>query len=159
MLKLRKPSILVVNWVSSWFSFFLNAFTAATYIFTACKTTIITLDPCALNPEIQHFIVRFNKNFITLHTPLKEGVCKHTQNYITKFCANLYASEAHAPGTSDKRDVGRASPLGSWRPWTPTWPNPYPWQKSRKPSPPSAKARPQGTMESQHNSFKNMWMR
>jgi hypothetical protein len=44
-------------------SFFLSASTAATYIFTApsCTTTIITLEPCALNAEFQHFIPRFNK--------------------------------------------------------------------------------------------------
>ncbi len=43
-------------------SFFLSAFTAATYIFTTppCTTTIITLDPCALNAEFLHFILRFN---------------------------------------------------------------------------------------------------
>jgi hypothetical protein len=44
-LKLRKPLILMVNWVSSCLSFFLSASTAATYIFPAptCTTTIITL--------------------------------------------------------------------------------------------------------------------
>jgi hypothetical protein len=49
--KLRKPSILIVNWVSSYLSFFLSSSTAATYIFTApnCTTTIIGLEPCALN--------------------------------------------------------------------------------------------------------------
>jgi hypothetical protein len=43
--------------------FFLSASTAATYIFTAptCTTTIISLEPCALNAEFQHFILRFNK--------------------------------------------------------------------------------------------------
>jgi hypothetical protein len=42
-MKLRKPSILIVNRVSSCLSFFLSASTAATYIFTApnCTTTII----------------------------------------------------------------------------------------------------------------------
>jgi hypothetical protein len=57
--KLRKPSILVINWVSSCLSFFLSAFTAATYIFTApnCTTTIISLELCALNGEYQHFIL------------------------------------------------------------------------------------------------------
>ncbi len=46
--KLRKPSILVVNWVSSCLSFFLSASTAATYIFTAPNwtTTIISLTSC-----------------------------------------------------------------------------------------------------------------
>jgi hypothetical protein len=36
---------------------------AATYIFAAptCTTTIITLEPCALNAEFQHFTPRFNK--------------------------------------------------------------------------------------------------
>jgi len=39
---------------------------AATYLFTAptCTTTIITLQPCALNAEFQHFILRFNKIFL-----------------------------------------------------------------------------------------------
>jgi hypothetical protein len=36
-IKLRKPSVLVVNWVSSCLSLFLSASTAATYIFTAPK--------------------------------------------------------------------------------------------------------------------------
>jgi hypothetical protein len=53
-MKLIKPSILVVNWVSSWLSFTLSASTAATHIFTApnCTITIISLKPCALNAEI-----------------------------------------------------------------------------------------------------------
>jgi hypothetical protein len=57
-MKLRKPSIYVVNWVSACLSFFLSASTAATYIFTApnCTTTIINLESCALNAEYQHFI-------------------------------------------------------------------------------------------------------
>jgi len=44
-------------------SFFLSASTAATKIFTAptCTATIIPLELCALNAEIQHFILRFNK--------------------------------------------------------------------------------------------------
>jgi hypothetical protein len=60
-MELRKPSILVVNWVSSCLSFFLSASTAATYIFTAPNyaTTVINLGNCALNAEFQHFIVRF----------------------------------------------------------------------------------------------------
>ncbi len=62
-MKLRKLSILVVNWVSSCLSFFLSASTAATYIFTAPNgtTTIITLELCALNAEFQHFILRLIK--------------------------------------------------------------------------------------------------
>jgi hypothetical protein len=42
---------------------FVSASTAATYIFTAptCRTTIITLEPCALNAEFQHFMLGFNK--------------------------------------------------------------------------------------------------
>ncbi len=44
-------------------SCFLSASIAATYIFSApsCTTTIITLEPCALNAKFQHFILRFNK--------------------------------------------------------------------------------------------------
>jgi hypothetical protein len=40
-------------------------------VFTApiCTTTIITLEPCALNAEFQHFIPRFNKT-----SSLKEGI-------------------------------------------------------------------------------------
>ncbi len=54
---------MVVNWDSSPLSFSLSAFTAFTYIFTAptCTTTIISLKPCALNADFQHFILRFNK--------------------------------------------------------------------------------------------------
>ncbi len=42
---------------------FLNASTPATDIFTAptCTTTIITLQPCALNAEFQHVISRFDQ--------------------------------------------------------------------------------------------------
>jgi uncharacterized membrane protein len=58
-IQLREPSILMVNWVSSCLSFFLSASTAATYIFTAPTSTnaIISLEPCALNAEFQHFIL------------------------------------------------------------------------------------------------------
>jgi hypothetical protein len=67
--KLVFPPILVVNWISSPLSFLLSASTAATYIFTAptCTTTIITLGPCALNAEFQHFIQRFNKLPLLYH--------------------------------------------------------------------------------------------
>ncbi len=46
------------------------------YIFTAptCTIPTITLEPCAVNAEFQHFILRFNKNFLTLQIPLKEGM-------------------------------------------------------------------------------------
>jgi hypothetical protein len=27
----------------------------------ACTTTLITLEPCALNAEFRHFVLRFNK--------------------------------------------------------------------------------------------------
>jgi hypothetical protein len=39
---------------------FLSASTAATDIFTA-PTCTITLEPCAINAEFQHFILRVNK--------------------------------------------------------------------------------------------------
>jgi hypothetical protein len=76
-MKLGKPSILVGNRVSSCLSFFLSdsASTVATYIFTApnCTTTIISLEPCALNAELQHFILRFI-NVFSLRIPMKEGI-------------------------------------------------------------------------------------
>jgi hypothetical protein len=45
------------------------------YIFTDpnCTTTIVSLEPCALNAEYQHFILRFIKMSFTLWIPLKEG--------------------------------------------------------------------------------------
>ncbi len=53
----------MINWVFSCLYFFQSAFTAATYIFTAtaCRATIISLAPCALNAEFHNFISRFNK--------------------------------------------------------------------------------------------------
>jgi len=64
-LKLVFSSTLVLNWVSSSLSFFLSAYLHCCniYIFTAptCTTTIITLEPCALNAEFQHFVPRFSK--------------------------------------------------------------------------------------------------
>ncbi len=57
----------MVNWVSSLLSFFLlSTYAATTYIFTAptCTSTIIILEPCALNAEFQHFILRFHKIFV-----------------------------------------------------------------------------------------------
>jgi hypothetical protein len=68
-MKLRKPSILVVNGVSSSLSFFLSASTAATYILTAPNFTT-TIETCALNAGYQHFILRFIKNVFTLQIPL-----------------------------------------------------------------------------------------
>jgi hypothetical protein len=34
----------------------------------------LTLEPCALNAEFQHLILRFNKISFTLRIPLKEGI-------------------------------------------------------------------------------------
>jgi hypothetical protein len=50
----------------------LSASTVATYISNTPKsrTTIIALEPCALNAEFQHFILRLNKIFL----PLKKGI-------------------------------------------------------------------------------------
>jgi hypothetical protein len=36
--------------------------------------TIIGLKSCALNSEFEHFILRFNKGFIILQIPMKEGI-------------------------------------------------------------------------------------
>jgi hypothetical protein len=105
-MKLRKPSILVVNWVSSSLSFFPSASTAVTDIFTApnCTTTITSLEHRALNAEFQHFTLRFNKNVFTLWIPLKEGIgCEggrktrwrqgyFTDNSIGCLISNLYTT-------------------------------------------------------------------
>jgi hypothetical protein len=55
------------SWVSPCLSFILSASTAArpTWIFTAptaptCTATSISLETCALNAEIQHFVLRFS---------------------------------------------------------------------------------------------------
>jgi hypothetical protein len=44
----------------------MSASAPATYIFSipTCTTTIITLEPCTLNAEFQHFILNFNKVFL-----------------------------------------------------------------------------------------------
>ncbi len=75
-MELRKPSILVVNCVSSCLTFFLSTSTSATYIFTApnCTTTIIILEPCALNAEYEHFILRFIKMSLLCRYFVKEGI-------------------------------------------------------------------------------------
>ncbi len=83
--------------------------TAATYIFTAptCTTTIITLKPCSLNAEFQYFIARFNKNFLTLQIPLKEGLEGETEHDFTdnsnirnfgRISLYLYGPENQGPG-------------------------------------------------------------
>ncbi len=62
--------MLVVNRVSP-VLLFLSASTVAAYIFTAptCIARIISLEPCALNFDFQHFIPRFNKNFLLFGYP------------------------------------------------------------------------------------------
>ncbi len=64
-----------VNWVSYRLSSFLSASTAATYIFTApnSTTTIVSLEPCALNAEFQHFILRFIKISLLYRYRWKRG--------------------------------------------------------------------------------------
>ncbi len=41
---------------------------------STCTTIIITLEPCAINVEFQHSMLRLNKNFLTLQIPLEEGM-------------------------------------------------------------------------------------
>jgi hypothetical protein len=45
----------------------------AVYIFTAptCKATMISLEPCALNADVQHFIPKFKKIFLLYGYPWK----------------------------------------------------------------------------------------
>jgi hypothetical protein len=57
VVKLRKPSILIV------LSFILSFLFPERLHYTTCTITVITLTPCALNVEFQHFILRFNKKF------------------------------------------------------------------------------------------------
>jgi hypothetical protein len=54
----------------------LHCSAASTYIFTGrtCPVTIITLEPCALNDEFQHFILRFNKISLLCLYHWKEGI-------------------------------------------------------------------------------------
>jgi hypothetical protein len=76
-LKLVFPPILVVNWVSSCLSFFLERLHCLLHdIFNAptWTTTIIILKPCALYAEFQHFILRFSKISLLLQILLKEGI-------------------------------------------------------------------------------------
>ncbi len=63
-----------MKWVSPCLSFFFSASTVAAYIFTAptCKA-IISLEPCALNADFQHFIPRFNKICLLWWIPQKKG--------------------------------------------------------------------------------------
>jgi len=101
-MNLRKPSILVVNWVSSYLSFFLSATTAATYIFTAanCTTTIISLEPCPLNAEYDHFILSCSISYWdllkckiyfpdTAERGFRGWKEAQTQGYFTDNCSNL----------------------------------------------------------------------
>jgi hypothetical protein len=54
----------------------MSASTAATYIFIApnCTTTIIGIEPRALNAGFQRFVLRFNKMSLLLPIPLKWGI-------------------------------------------------------------------------------------
>jgi hypothetical protein len=82
----------------------MSACTAATYIFTAPTcTTIITLEPCALNAEFQHFIPRFNKISL-LCRPLKERIGGETEG---DFKDNSNVSKSLAIETMERQ-------LGYW---------------------------------------------
>jgi len=64
-----RTSIFVVNFLTL-FLFIFNTSTIIAYIFTAltCKVVIIIFEPCALNANFQHFILRFNKFPYILNT-------------------------------------------------------------------------------------------
>jgi len=74
--KLRKPSIFVINWFSSCLSFFQSASPAPTYIFTThtCTTSIITLEPCALNADISAYHTEILKKFHYFADTTERGV-------------------------------------------------------------------------------------
>jgi hypothetical protein len=71
-MKLRKPSILVVNWVPYCLSFCLSPSTAAPHIFTApdCTTSVTSRKPRGINAKFQHFVLRFNKLFLLCYTTM-----------------------------------------------------------------------------------------
>jgi hypothetical protein len=64
------------SWVSPCLSFFSSVPLHYCYIYIhwsyLSTRTVIRLEPCALDAEFQHFILSFNKNFITLQIPLKQ---------------------------------------------------------------------------------------
>jgi len=61
---------------SPYLSFFCSASTVAAYIFTSptCKATTISLEPCALNADFQHFIPRFNQISLLYGYAWKKGL-------------------------------------------------------------------------------------
>jgi hypothetical protein len=70
------------------------------------RTTIITLKPCALNAEFPHFILGFNKNFLTLQIPLKEwmGVKKRVTLWITLMYGDYHKIQDCTNTTSINED-------------------------------------------------------
>jgi hypothetical protein len=78
--KLRNAPLFVPNWVSTCFDpvfpfswappLMLHIYFHCSYIYNSYNY----LEPCTLNAEFQHFIPRFNKNYLTLQTSLKEGI-------------------------------------------------------------------------------------
>jgi hypothetical protein len=88
--RLKKPSILVVNWVLSCLSFCLSDSIVATYIFTTptCTTTIITFKPCALDAKFQHFILRFNKISLLCRYHWKRGLWVKGGSKTNDFASN-----------------------------------------------------------------------
>jgi hypothetical protein len=58
-------SVFVVNWVFTLSLLFLSAFITA----PTCKAIIISLEPCALNADFQHFIPGSNKFPYFMDTP------------------------------------------------------------------------------------------
>jgi hypothetical protein len=71
--KLRMVPSIFDGFLSFTLSFF---FPRVPPLARTCTATIIPLEPCALNAEIQHFILRFNKISLTFCIPLKEGLVR-----------------------------------------------------------------------------------
>jgi hypothetical protein len=97
-------------------SSFFSASTVPAYIFTALtsKATIISLEPCALNADFQHFIPRSNKIFLTLWYTWKKGLewkeAQRQGDFTKKFsiytympqniymgCVNVFDKYLHRP--------------------------------------------------------------
>jgi len=91
---LRKPSILMVSWVSSCPSFFLSTSTADTYIFTAltCTTTVISLEPCALNAELQQkwFFLWTSYSIIRTIVLFETKPPKSSDNFVRTSCSRQW---------------------------------------------------------------------
>ncbi len=90
-------SVFVVNWVSPCLPFFFSA------SITTCKATIISLEPCALNADFQHFILKFNKISLLYGYPWKNGLgwkeAQRQGDFTDNFSIYTYTPQNIHPGS------------------------------------------------------------